>query len=79
MGASCLLGLDGPSCIAFGAVSSIDVLPHDSGKGSHLFGHGDCLGTGVGGVAVGGCSSTRGALAGGTDGGDGGDCPNKVW
>ena len=75
-GTSHLLGLDGPSCIAFGAVLSIDVLPCSSGKGSHLFSHGDHLGTGMGEASVGGCSSTRGALVGGTDGGD---CPNKMW
>ena len=63
-GASHLLGLDGPSCIAFGAVPSIDMLPCGSGEGSHLFRQGDCLGAGVGGVAAGGCSSTRGALVG---------------
>ena len=78
-GASHLLGLDGPSYIALGVVSSIDVLPCGSGEGSCLFGHGDCLGTGVEKVAVGSCSSTGGALVGGTDGGHGGDHPNKTW
>ena len=53
--ASHLLGLDGPSCIALGVVSSIDMLPCGSGKGSHLFGHGDHLGAGMGEVAMGGC------------------------
>ena len=75
-GASCLLGLEGPPCIAFGAVPSIDMLPCSSGKGSCLFSLGDHLGIGVGGAAMGGCSSTRGALAGRTDGGD---HPNKTW
>ena len=74
-----LLGLDGPSCMALGVVLSIDVLPRGSGRGCHLFNCGDCLGTGMGEVAVGGCSSTRGALVGGADGGDGGDHPNKMW
>ena len=78
-GAPHLLGLDGPCCIAFGAVPSIDMLPCSSGKGSCLFGHGDHLGIGVGGAARGGCSSTSGALAGRTDGGDRGDHPNKMW
>ena len=78
-GASPLLGLDDPSCIAFGAVPSIDVLPCGSGKGSCLFNLGDCFGIGVGGAAMGGCSSTRGALTGRTDAGDGGDHPNKMW
>ena len=78
-GASCLLGLDGPSCIAFGAVPSMDMLPCGSGEGSHLFGLGDHLGIGDGGAAMGGCSSTKGALAGRTDEGDRGDHPNKTW
>ena len=76
VGASHLLGLDGPSCIALGIVSSIDEFPCSSGKGGHLFGHGDYLGAGMGEVAMGGCSSTGGALVGG---GDGGDCPDKMW
>ena len=79
MGASHLLELDGPCCMALGVVSSIDMLPCGSGKGCHLFGHGDHLGTGMGEAATGGCSSTGGALAGGADGGDGGDHPNKTW
>ena len=79
MGVSHLLELDGPSCVAFGEVSSIDVLPNSSGKGYCLFGHGDCLGTDLEEVATDGCSSTRGVLAGGADGGDGGDHPNKTW
>ena len=79
MGASRLLELDGPSCMALRVVSSVDVLPCGSGKGCGLFGHGDHLGAGLGEAAVGGCSSTRGALAGGADGGDGGDFPNKTW
>ena len=52
MGASHLLGLDGPSCIALGVVSSIDMLPCSSGKGSCLFGHGDHLGAGRGEAAA---------------------------
>ena len=79
MGASHLLGLDGPSCMALGVVSSIDVLPCSSGKGSCLFGCVDCLGDGMGEAAMGGCSSSRGALVGGADGGDGSDHPNKTW
>ena len=59
MGASHLLGLDGPSCIALGVVSSIDMLPCSSGEGGCLFGCGDHLGAGMGEVAVGGCSSAR--------------------
>ena len=79
MGASCLLGLDGPSCMAFGVVSSIDMLPCSFGEGCCLSGHGDHLGTGVGGAAACGCSSAGGALAGRADGGDRGDHPNKTW
>ena len=78
-GASHLLGLDGPSCIALGIVSSIDMLPCSSGKGCHLFGHEYHLGAGVEEAAVGGCSSARVALVGGADGGHGGDHPNKTW
>ena len=79
MGASHLLALDGPSHMALGVVSSMDMLPCGSGKGCHLFGHGDHLGTGMGEVATCGCSSTGGALAGRADGGDGGGHPNKMW
>ena len=79
MGVSCLLELDVPSCVAFGEVSSIDVLPHGSGKGYCLFSHGDCLGTDLGEAAVDGCSSAVGDLEGGADGGDEGDHPNKTW
>ena len=79
MGVSHLLELDGPSCVAFEEGSSIDVLPCGSGKGCHLFGHGDHLGTDLGGVAADGCSSAGGVLAGGADGGDRGDCPKKMW
>ena len=79
VGASHLLELDGPSCMALGEVSSIDVLPCGSGEGCCLFGHGDHLGTGLGEAAVGGCSSARGALADGADVGDGGDHPKKMW
>ena len=56
-GVSHFLGLGGPPSIAFGVAPPISVLPISSGKGHHLFSLGDCLGIGVGGVAVGGCSS----------------------
>ena len=79
MGVSHLLELDGPSCMAFGEVSSIDVLPRGSGKGCHLFSCGDHLGTDLGEAAVDGCSSAWGVLVGGADGGNGGDHPNKTW
>ena len=71
MGVSHLLELDGPSCMAFGEASSIDVLLHGSGKGCHLFGHGNHLGTDLGEGAADGCSSFGGPLAGEADGGDG--------
>ena len=64
VGSSHFLGLEGPPCIAFGVVPSIDMLPCGSGEGSCLFSLGDCLGIGVGGAAAGGCSSTRGVLVG---------------
>ena len=57
-GVSHFLGLGGLHSIAFGVVLPISMLPVGSGKGHHLFSLGDCLGIGVGGVAVGGCSST---------------------
>ena len=51
------LGMGGSPSIAFGVAPPISMLPIGSGKGHHLFGLGDCLGIGVGGAAVGGCSS----------------------
>ena len=79
MGVSHLLELDGPSCVAFGEVLSMDLLPHGSGKGCHLFGHGDHLGTDLAEAAADGCFSAGDVLAGGADGGDKGDHPNKTW
>ena len=79
MGVSHLLELDGPSCVAFGEVSSIDVLPNGSDKGCHLFGCGNHLGTDLEEVAVDGYSFTGGVLVGVADGGNTGDCPNKMW
>ena len=76
-GVSCFLGLGGSPCIAFGVALPMDMLPIGSGKGCHLFGLGNCLGIGVGGAVVGGCSSTGGAFHGRMDGGDGGACPNR--
>ena len=61
--ASCLLGLDGPSCIAFGAVPSIDMLHCGSGKESHLFGLGDHLGVGAGRGGCGWLLFHKGCLA----------------
>ena len=79
MGVSCLLELDGPSCVACGEVSSIHVLPHGSGKECYLFGCGDHLVTEQRQAAADGCSSDWGVLVGVADGGDAGDCPNKMW
>ena len=79
VGASHLLGLDGPSCIALGIVSSIDMLTCGSGKRSCLFGCGGPFGCWHG---IGSCRwlfFCWGALAGRVDGGDGGDHPNKMW
>ena len=70
--------LVGPSCVDCGEVSSIDVLSHSSGEGCHLFGCGDCLGTGLGEVAMDGYSSAGDVLAGGADGDDEGDHPSKM-
>ena len=78
MGVSHLLELDGPSCMALGEVSSIDMPPCGSGEGCHLFGHGDHFGAGLGEGAMGGCTPTRDALVCGADGGNGGECPNKM-
>ena len=50
-----------------------------SEEGCCLLGLGDCLGTGVGGMAEVGCSSTGEALCDRTNGVDGGVCPNKIW
>ena len=79
MGISLLLELDGPSCEAFEEVSSIDVLPHGSGKGCHLFSHGDCLGSGQGEAVADGCSSAWSVLVSRADQGKEGDHPNKMW
>ena len=75
---SLLLELDGPSCEAVGEVSSMDVSPCESGKESHLFGCGDCLGSGLGGAVADGCSSARGVLANGVDQSDEGNHPNRT-
>ena len=79
VGVSCLLELVGPSCMACGEVLSIDMLSHAPGEGCCLFGHGDHLGTCLGETAMDGCSSAGDVLAGGADGDDKGDHPNKTW
>ena len=52
------LGPGGPSEVVFDVVPPRGVVSTGSGEGGHLFGLGDCLGTGVGGAAEVGCSST---------------------
>ena len=64
---SLLLELDGPSCEALEKVSSMDMLPRESGKGCCLFGCGDHLGSGLGEVVADGYSSTWGVLVNGAD------------
>ena len=79
MGVSLLLELDGPSCEAFEEVSSIGMLPHGSGKGCHLFGRGDRLGSDLGEATADGCSSAWSVLASGADQDEESDHPNKTW
>ena len=76
-GVSCFLGLGGPPSVAVSVALPIGMFPFGSGKGCCLFSLGDCLGIGVGGAAVDGCSSTGGVLVGRMGGGDGGACPNR--
>ena len=45
----------------------MDVSPCGSGEECHLFGCGDCLGSGLGEVVADGCSSAWGVLANGID------------
>ena len=76
-GVSHFLGLGGPLNIAAGVTLPMGMFPISSGKGCHLFSLEDCLGVGMGGTAVDGCSSAEGVLGGRMGGGDGGACPNK--
>ena len=62
--------------MATGVAPPIGMFPISFGKGCCLFGLGDCLGIGVGGTAVNGCSSAEGVLGGRMGGGNGGACPN---
>ena len=73
------LGAGGPPEVAFEVVPPKGMLSTGSGGGCCLLGLGDCLGTGVGGVAEVGCSSIGEALCNRMNGGDGGVCPNKMW
>ena len=72
------LGAGGPPRVAFGVALPIGMLPIGPGKGCHLLGLGDCLGTGVGEAAIVGCSSAGGLFCGGMSGGNRGVCPNRM-
>ena len=63
--------------MATGVALPIGMFPIGSGKRCCLFGLGDCLGIGMGGAAVNGCSSMEGVLGGRMGGGNEGDCPNR--
>ena len=76
-GVSHFLGLGGPPSVAVGVAPPIGMFPISSGEGCSLFSLGDCLGIGVEGVAVGGCSSAGGVLGGRMHGGDGGAFPSR--
>ena len=76
---SLLLELESPSCKAVGEVLSIDVSPCGSGMESHLFGCGDCLGSGLEEAVADGFSSVWGVLVNGIDQSDEGNHPNKIW
>ena len=72
------LGAEGPPRVAFGVVPPKGVLSTGSGKGCHLLGLGDRLGTDVGKAAVVGCSSMGEVFCCRMGGGDGGDCPIRM-
>ena len=59
-----LLGVGRPSNAAARVAPPREMLPIGSGKGSHLFGLGDCLGVCIGGTVAGGCSSVEDILGG---------------
>ena len=73
------LGAGGPPKVAFGVVPPIGMLSTGSGKGCHLLGLGDCLGTSVGEMAAVGCSSMGEVLCIRMSGGDRGVCPSRIW
>ena len=72
-----LLGAGRSPNIAARVTLPMGMFPIGSGEGCHLFSLGDCLGIGMGGAAVDGCSSVDGVLGGRMSGGDGGACPNR--
>ena len=76
---SCCFELGGSPRVTFKVVLPKGMLSTGSGEGCHLLGLGDCLGTGVGGAAETGYSSTGEALHDRTNGGDGSVCPNRMW
>ena len=78
-GISHRLELGGPPEVAFGVAPPIGMLFMGSGKECHLLGLGDCLGIGVGGMVVVGCSSVGEVFCGKVSGGDGGVCLSKRW
>ena len=78
-GISHLLGLEGPPEVAFGVAPPIGMLSMGSGEGCSLLGLGDCLGTGVSGMAAVGCSSMGEVLCGNTSGDDRGVCQSRMW
>ena len=61
-GLSHFLGWKGPPNAAAGVAPPRGMFPIGSGKGSHLFGLGDCLGVGIGRTAVDDCSTARESL-----------------
>ena len=65
--------------MAFGVAPPIGMLSMGSGKGCHLLGLGDCLGSSVGETAAVGCSSMGEVLCGDTSRGNGGVCPSRMW
>ena len=48
-------------------------------RNAAFFGHGDCLGSGLGEVVADGHPSTWGVLVNVMDQSDEGNCPNKTW
>ena len=68
-GTSCLLELGGLPGVTFGMILPRGILSTGSSEGCHLWGLGDCLGTGAGGAAEVGCSSTGEVLCSRVSGG----------
>ena len=64
--------------MAFAVALPIGMLSTGSGKGCHLLGLGDCLGTSVGETAAVGCSSMGEVFCGGMSGGNRGVFPSRM-